>query len=65
MKTHDYSQYGVEVLTMKEAASIRGGLTWLALGGLVLMSAIMSPQAHYDAFLQGISEGYNGVKVNQ
>lgn len=63
MKTHDYSQYAVEVLTMKEAASIRGGFTWIALAGIVLMSAIMSPQAHYDAFLQGVQEGYNGVKV--
>jgi len=63
MKTHDYSLIHVRELTMEEAVSTRGGLTWIGLAiSYVLIAALTNPEAHIDSFLKGVSEGYNAVK---
>lgn len=66
MKTHDFSYSNYEVLTKEDSATIRGGIVWTwAYFGLTvfLIPVITNPQAHIDAFMQGVNEGYNAVRV--
>ena len=66
MKTNNLCISGVEELSASEEASITGGTPWVAFAvTYIFIQALMNPTAHIDAFLQGVSEGYNAVKSTQ
>jgi hypothetical protein len=64
MKNFDLEEYGVVQLEMKDAQEIHGGW-WQFFVALVLTQALVNPQAHIAAFVQGVEEGFNATKSPQ
>ena len=60
MKQLDLVNWDVVPLETKDAEQINGGW-WQFFVGYVLMQALVSPQAHIDAFVDGIKQGYNAT----
>ena len=64
MKTLDLSSYKTEELATEDAASISGGNPWIAFFvANVVIQILTNPQAHIDAFMQGVKEGYDAVHI--
>lgn len=63
MKTREMSNHKTEELTFAEAVSINGGNPWTAFFiANIVIQIVTNPQAHIDAFMQGVREGYDAVQ---
>lgn len=60
MKNFALKEYGVIQLETKDAQEIVGGW-WNFFVTFVLVQAVVNPQAHLKALVQGIEEGYNAT----
>jgi hypothetical protein len=60
MKNLELAEYDVIQLETKDAQEIVGGW-WQIFVGFVLTQALVNPQAHIKALVQGIEEGYNAT----
>lgn len=60
MKQLDLVSWDVVPLDAKEAEQTSGGW-WQFFVGYVLMQALVNPQAHIDALVDGIKQGYNAT----
>lgn len=62
MKNSNLSALHTVELTTEESALIHGGLTWVGFFvTYVVVMALMNPQEHIDAFVQGVKDGYAAV----
>ena len=64
MKTHEMSNDKTEELTFADTVSINGGNPWVAFFvANIVIQIVTNPQAHIDAFMQGVREGYDAVHI--
>jgi hypothetical protein len=59
MKKLELECFGVQELDAGEMKEVNGGLWWQVVVAYVLLEALLNPEAHINAFMEGLEAGKN------